>query len=97
MTLPNGRSYDLGETEEAGRYFRDVLKLGGICGFGDRALDCAVNWPAAVVIPATGQCYGAETEEGDQVMGRGDLFRTEAEKRDEPALVGVSRGLPGYV
>jgi hypothetical protein len=96
MTLPNGRSYDLGSADETRRYFRDVLKLGGICGFGERALNCATNWPVVMVIPATEQCYAADTVEGDKVMGSNLFGEKEAEK-DEVILLGISPGLPSYV
>ena len=96
MTLPNGRSYDLGGPEEARAYLRDTLCLGGTCGLGERAMNSAMNWTAVVVIPATEQCYAADTEGGERIMGA-ELFRPEDDPRDDVALIGVPCGLPGYI
>lgn len=73
LALPNGTSYDLGNGEEAMRYFRKI----GMEEMGQRGIDCARNFFTSVVIWKEKRCYGAETKESRSEYQR--LFKQDPE------------------
>lgn len=79
LSLPDGRSYELGDAQSTLIYFTNVLQLGLL---GERAMDSARNWYTAIVIPKENRCYGAETKESMTEYQR--LFGTATE---EPIIV----------
>jgi hypothetical protein len=70
LALPDGRSFELGDTQQTFIYFRNVLNMEQL---GERAMDSARNWYTAIVIPADNRCFGAETEESGSEYKR--LFK----------------------
>lgn len=72
LSLPDGRSYELGNAQSTLIYFNNVLQLGML---GERAMDSARNWYTSIVIPKDNRCFRAETKESQTDYQR--LFQTE--------------------
>jgi len=51
LALPSGQSFDLGEPDDALRYFDRA----GVRNVGERAMDTAFNFHAAAANPSTGR------------------------------------------
>lgn len=77
LSLKDGRSFEIGETEDARAFFKYHFENGKYAEIGQRGMDSARNWYVAVVIPEQNRCFGVETEESQSEYDR--LFKTEPE------------------